>query len=344
MLTIYSDDHRHQHGKAELNHGEMMPVVEKPERAYTILARVREVGLGEVLAPDDFGLDPILRVHSEDFVSFLKTAFDEWAAEHGEIDAFPINWVVRGLRQRCPNHIDGKIGYYAGDAGTPITRGTWKAITASANVALTGARRVAEGERSVFSLCRPPGHHASTDVYNGYCFFNNAAIAAQAMLDRGAARIAILDIDYHHGNGTQEIFYGRDDVLFVSLHADPAEEYPYYLGYADEVGTGRGEGFNLNLPLPIGTTFATYAEAMEKALGRIRDYAPDALIVSLGADTFERDPISRFKLNSDDFSRLGEMTARCGLPTLIVMEGGYAVAELGVNVANYLTAFEGAGR
>lgn len=340
MRTIYSDDHRLQHGKTELNHGVMMPVVEKPSRADTILARIREVGLGEVLAPEDFGTDPVLRVHSPAFVDFLRTAWDEWSALHGEVDAFPINWVVRGLRQARPDHIDGKVGFYAGDAGTPITAGTWKAITASANVALTGGRMVKEGERAAFSLCRPPGHHASTDVYNGYCFFNNAAVAAQYLLDQGARKVAILDIDYHHGNGTQEIFYRRKDVLFVSIHADPKVEYPYFLGYADERGEGEGESFNLNLPLPFGTRREAYDSALAKAIGAIEAYGPDALILSFGADTFESDPISQFKLKSDDFIGIGETLGRMGLPTLIVMEGGYAVDALGVNVANLLSGFE----
>jgi acetoin utilization deacetylase AcuC-like enzyme len=197
----------------------------------------------------------------------------------------------------------------------------------------------------VFSLCRPPGHHASTDVYCGYCFFNNAAVAAQWFRDNGAGRVAVLDIDYHHGNGTQEIFYGRDDVLFVSLHADPNVEYPFYLGYAEERGEGAGEGFNLNLPMPFGTTWDGYRAALDAALARIRDYSPDAVVLSFGADTFQEDPISQFKLNSDDFTRMGEVVGRgLGVPTLTVMEGGYAVDALGVNVANLLQALEGSAR
>jgi acetoin utilization deacetylase AcuC-like enzyme len=343
MLTIYSEDHRLQHGKVELTGGHFIPVVEKPERAETILARIKAVGLGEVRAPERFGVDPIARVHAPHFIRFLETAWDEWVAAHGEIDALPTNWAVRNMRQIVPSSIEGKLGYYASDCGTPITAGTWRAALSSVDVALTGAKLVAADGKPVFSLCRPPGHHASTDVYCGYCFFNNAAVAAQWFRDNGAARVAVLDIDYHHGNGTQEIFYSRDDVLFVSLHADPNVEYPYYLGYAEERGAGAGEGFNLNLPMPFGTIWDRYREALDAALARIRDYGADAVVLSFGADTFQEDPISQFKLNSDDFTRMGEILGRgLGVPTLTVMEGGYAVDALGVNVSNLLQALEGA--
>jgi acetoin utilization deacetylase AcuC-like enzyme len=344
MLTIHSDDHRLHHGKTELTNGLMIPVVEKPQRVEMVLGRIRETGLGEVVPPERFGLDPVLRVHTPEFVEFLRTAWDDWTPSHGEIDAMPTNWLVRGLRQIVPGMIEGRIGYYAGDAGTPITAGTWRAICAAADIALSGAKRVLASSKPVFALCRPPGHHATTDVYAGYCFFNNAAVAAQWLVDQGAARVAILDVDYHHGNGTQDIFYRRGDVLFVSLHADPTQEYPYYLGYADETGAGAGEGANLNLPMPFGTAWDRYAEALAQARSRLADFAPDVLVVSLGADTFKDDPISKFKLESEDFSRMGEAIGRLGLPTLIVMEGGYAVEALGVNVVNFLSAFEGAGR
>jgi len=181
------------------------------------------------------------------------------------------------------------------------------------------------------------------DLYGGYCFFNNAAIAVKALLGKaGAERVAILDVDYHHGNGTQAIFYGRGDVLFVSLHADPAQEYPYFLGYADETGEGKGEGANRNFPMPWGTEWPSYLESLEKGLAIIRDFGPDTIVVSLGVDTFEEDPISRFRLKSDDYLRLGEKIGRLSLPTLFIMEGGYAVEQIGINVVNLLTGFEGA--
>jgi acetoin utilization deacetylase AcuC-like enzyme len=178
-------------------------------------------------------------------------------------------------------------------------------------------------------------------MYGGYCFLNNAAIAAQAFLDGGAHRVAILDVDFHHGNGTQEIFYSRQDVLFLSLHGDPLDAFPFFLGGADETGAGAGEGYNVNYPLPDGTAFDQWSAALEDACRRIGRYRPDALVVSLGVDTFKDDPISTFKLESEDFRRYGARIAGMGLPTLFVMEGGYAVAAIGVNTVNVLTGFEG---
>jgi acetoin utilization deacetylase AcuC-like enzyme len=346
MRTIYSDRHRMQDGRSELNDGRLVPCFEAPRRADLVLARVREVALGPVDAPTAHGMDPILRVHTDAFVSFLRTAWSEWVAEHGDHDALPLTWPTRTLRHdRVPVAIDGKLSYYSLDAGTPITAGTWDAITAAADVALTGVDRLraeTSGAAGVFALCRPPGHHASADVYGGYCFLNNAAIAAQALRDGGAARVAVLDVDYHHGNGTQAIFYERSDVVFVSVHADPAQEYPYFLGYADETGRGPGEGANLNLPLPWGTDWPMYEPALTAAIENIRAQRVDAVVVSLGVDTFEGDPISRFRLQHDDYLRMGERIASLGLPTLFVLEGGYAVEALGRNAVNVLAGFEGA--
>jgi acetoin utilization deacetylase AcuC-like enzyme len=207
-------------------------------------------------------------------------------------------------------------------------------------VALTAQKLVATGERAAFALCRPPGHHAGSDFYGGYCFLNNAGIAAQAFRDQGAKRVAILDVDYHHGNGTQQMFFERDDVLTISLHADPKQEFPYFIGYADEIGHGAGEGYHMNLPLPWGTDWHSYTEALDVALKRIQRYGAEALVISLGLDTFEHDPISRFKLVADDYRRLGDRIAWADLPTLFVMEGGYAVDALGVNTVNVLLGFE----
>lgn len=342
MITVYSADHRHQDGRFELIDGRLQPPVERPRRAEAVLARVREVGLGAIVDAEEFGTGPIERVHDPDYVAFLRTAHDEWRVEHGDGEALPLIWPWRGLRHhRVPDSIDGRLGYFSFDAGTPITAGTWKAATASANVALTGARRLREqGGGAVFALCRPPGHHAARDLYGGYCFLNNAALAAQWLRDNGAGRIAIIDIDYHHGNGTQAIFYDRDDVLFVSLHAHPSQEFPYFLGYEDETGTGAGEGFNLNIPMEWGTEWETYARSLEKAMARLADYRPGGLVVSLGVDTFEGDPISRFRLRTRDYPRIGRLLATLGLPTLFVMEGGYALDEIGANIVGVLTGFE----
>ena len=339
MKSVYSEDHKLHHGRVELIDGQLKPPVEKPERVEMILRSVREVGLGEIIPPEDFGLAPILRVHDEAFVTFLRTAYGEWTEAFGERDALPLNWAVRGFSPKIPKTVEGKLSYYSFDAATPITAGTWRAATSSVNVALTAQRLVSRGEHAAFALCRPPGHHAAADLYGGYCFLNSAAIAAQAFADEGK-RVALLDVDYHHGNGTQSIFYAQSDIFYISLHADPAYDYPYFSGYADERGVGEGEGFNLNLPLPLGTDWQGYEKALGTSFAQIQDFAPDVLLVSLGVDTFADDPISSFTLQPDNFLKLGAQLASLDLPTLFVMEGGYAVEALGKNVTNVLSGFE----
>ena len=344
MLTIYSDAHHLHHGKAELIDGQLLPCFEMPSRADMVLDRVKATGLGPIDGPVDFGRTPLTRVHTERYVDFLQTAWDKWTATGRTHDALPLVWPVRGLRtDRVPQDIDGLLGFHSMDAGVPITAGTWEAVRQSANVALTAMQRISDGANSAFALCRPPGHHAAADYMGGYCYLNNAAIAAQALRDRGAHRVAILDVDYHHGNGTQDIFYRRADILFASLHGDPAVEYPYFLGHADEHGEGEGQGYNHNYPLPHGTGWDRYHDALTDACRKIINYAPDALVISLGVDTFEEDPISKFKLTNSDYLRIGEAIAGIGKPTLFVMEGGYAVEDIGVNAVNVLMGFERRG-
>lgn len=342
MKTVYSDDHRLHAAKLELIEGTLKPAVEKPERADIVLARVREVGLGAVVGPRAFGMEPLGRVHDARFLAFLESAWDMWTASGRDCEALPLVWPVRGLRAIEPDSIDGKLSYFSMDAGTPVTAGTWAAARASADVALTATALVSEGARAAFGLCRPPGHHAAADYYGGYCFLNNAAIAAQWLRDQGAGRVSVLDVDYHHGNGTQAIFYDRADVQFVSLHGDPTTEYPFFLGYADETGEGAGEGFNVNYPLAWGTGFDLWGAALQDACAKVAAYRPDAVVVSLGVDTFEKDPISHFRLKTPDFLEIGRRIAGLGLPTVFLMEGGYAVAEIGVNAVNVLTGFEDA--
>ncbi len=340
MKTVYSDDHHlHDYGQ-ELSFGGFVPAHEMPRRADTVLARVRARNLGEVVAPDSHGLDPVLRVHDAGLVEFLATAWDEWQKIAPGSQPLPLSWPIRSMRQVRPDSVRGRLAFYALDACTPITATSWQAAQSAADVALTGAALIEAGAHAAFALCRPPGHHASRDNFGGYCFLNNAAIAAQRFRDAGAARVAVLDVDYHHGNGTQAIFYDRADVMFASLHGHPATEYPYFLGYADETGEGAGAGFNHNYPLPAGTDWSVFGPALDDAVVRIAAFRPDRLVVSLGVDTFEKDPISKFKLRHDDYFRIGEAIARGGAPTLFVMEGGYAVDEIGVNAVNVLEGFE----
>ncbi len=344
MLTVFSEKHALRDARTELYGGQLVPPFECPVRAEHVLERVRQVGLGEVVAPGEFPLDAVTRVHDADFIRFLETCWSEWRAAGFDGEAIASVWPSRGMQQqRIPAHIEGKLGHYAMAAETSISDGTWEAARASVNVALSAQAALRDGAREAFALCRPPGHHAAGDKFGGYCFINNAAVATQAFLDQGASRVALLDVDFHHGNGSQAIFYDRDDVLFLSLHGDPSDAFPHFLGYADETGAGRGEGFNHNYPMGPGTSFATWSAALADACARIRNYAPDALVISLGVDTYENDPISFFKLASDDFKRYGATIAALGLPTLFVMEGGYAVEEIGLNAVNVLEGYEGRG-
>lgn len=341
MRIFYSDVHRRHAPRRELSGGDLMAAVEVPQRADMIVAALKAADIGDIALPEAFGLRPIIAVHTQSYVQFLQSAHEEWSKDYPGLDALPLIWPMRGLRQRPPASIDGRLGYYSADAGTPITAGTWQAATAAVDVALSATAAVLGGERLSYGLCRPPGHHAAADVMCGYCYLNNAAIAAQWSRDQGAARVVVLDVDYHHGNGTQDIFYARDDVMFVSIHADPDQEFPYFLGYADEVGEGAGNGYTLNLPLPWGTAWAGYAAALDRAVERIETYRPDILVVSFGADTYTGDPISRFRLQALDFAKMGAIVGQLGLPTVVLQEGGYAVEALGGNVVNFLSGVAG---
>ncbi|MGJ7496942.1 histone deacetylase family protein [Variovorax sp. RT4R15] len=344
MRTLYNDQHTLHHGKLEMFRGELVPCFEVPARADFVLQELKRRGLGAIETPGMFDDTVIARVHAPRYVDFLRGAWAEWVAldpANAGRDAFPSYWPIRTFRSDVlPASFAARMGLFSYDAGSPLTSGTWAAAHAGAGCAIAAAQRLLAGDRAAFALTRPPGHHAGADFFGGYCFLNNAAIAAQTLRDAGMARVAVLDIDYHHGNGTQAIFWERADVHFTSLHGDPHTEYPYYLGYADEQGAGAGLGCNRNLPLPRGTGFAAWREALATALQGIAAFRPDALVVSLGLDTFANDPIAGFTLQSADYLAVGEDLARAGLPTVFVFEGGYAVAEVGVNAVNVLEGFE----
>ncbi|HAT29974.1 MAG TPA: acetylpolyamine amidohydrolase [Janthinobacterium sp.] len=344
MLTFYNELHGQHRGRFEIFRGEMVPCFEKPERADMVVAELGRRNLGRIVTPQGVPLTSLERIHTPRYLHFLRHAWSDWLAldpANAEKDAFPAVWPVRTLRDDIePENFCAKLGLYSMDSGTPLTAGTWIAAKTGADCAINAAHALRLGERSSFALTRPPGHHAGADFFGGYCFLNNAALAAQHLLDDGAAKVAILDLDYHHGNGTQSIFYQRADVQFISIHADPRQEYPFYLGHADETGAGAGLGYNMNLPLPKGASTANWFAALETACIRLASYAPEALVVSLGVDTFVGDPLSHFALHSADFLRIGERLAYLGLPTAFVFEGGYAVREIGVNVVNVLEGFE----
>jgi acetoin utilization deacetylase AcuC-like enzyme len=318
----------------ELHNGGFVDYAETPARAEAIVA-----ALGGLEAPADHGEAPILAVHDPGYVDFLKTAAARWAEAGRPGDVMGYIWPIARRRALTLDRIDALAGRYSLDASTPLTADTWSAAYWSSQSALSALDAIRAGERVAFALCRPPGHHAGADYLGGYCYLNTAAIAAQAATDAGSTRVAILDIDYHHGNGTQDIFWSRGDVFYASIHADPATDYPFYWGHADERGEGAGEGATLNLPLPHETGLDGFRRAQEAALAAIADFAPDLLVVSFGADTYAGDPISHFALRTGDYRALARDIAACGWPTLIAMEGGYAVDALGANVAGFLGGF-----
>ena len=348
MITFYNRLHSQHQGKMEMFRGQLVPCFEVPARVDHVLARLEERKLGPVHDPAKFEDAVLATIHTPVYLDFLEHAWGDWVAQdpaNASRDALPSVWPNHGLRNDVlPANFAARLGRFAFDTGSPLTSGTWVAAREGAFCALSAAHAVADGGRSAFVLSRPPGHHAGVDFFGGYCFLNNAALAAQALRDRGLQRVAVLDVDYHHGNGTQAIFYQRADVLVTSIHGDPHTEYPFFLGYADEQGAGVGAGFNLNLPLPRGSGFDVWRDALKLALQRIAEYGAQALVVSLGLDTFEGDPISGFQLRSEDFLRVGEDLASAGLPTVFVFEGGYAVAQLGTNTVNVLEGFvQGSG-
>jgi acetoin utilization deacetylase AcuC-like enzyme len=334
-MRCFFDPRQLRHAPAlELHNGGFMPYAETAARVDSILAAI-----GDTELPADHGEAPLLRVHPQAYLDFLKSAHRDWRAVGRDGDAFPYAFPVIRRRDLHLDRIDARLGRFAMDACSPIAAGTWEAAYWNAQTATSALGVVLAGERTAFALCRPPGHHAGADYVGGYCYLNTAAIAAEAAIATGRTRVAILDVDYHHGNGTQDIFWSRGDVLFVSIHADPSTDYPFYWGHADEIGEGDGAGATLNLPLPRGIGFDAFGEALATAIDGIAAFAPDLLVCSYGADTYVDDPISHFAIRTADYQAIGRRISAIGLPTLIVMEGGYAVDALGENVAAFLSGF-----
>lgn len=316
---------------------------EVPQRAAAILKALGAAGLGAVQEPQDHGLAPILAVHDAGLIDFLQGAFQgSRSAPDDETPLFPNGYfAVRGW-QRRPASWQNQAGYYAIDRDCPILAGTWTAAYWSAQAALTAAGLVRSGQRAAYALCRPPGHHASTSQYGGYCYLNNAAIAARALQGNSGARVAIVDIDYHHGNGTQEIFYADPTVLFCSLHADPDEEYPYFWGGAAELGGGAGLGANRNWPLPAGIDDAAYLATLDQALAVVAAFRPAYLVISAGFDLVQGDPsttTSGFGVTLGGLEQIGGRLAALAVPAVIVQEGGYQIDRLGEMAVRFLAAF-----
>lgn len=282
---------------------------------------------------------PILKVHDAGYIEFLKTAHARWVAAGRPGDVMGYVWPVVARRALDLTRIDALAGRYSMDNSTPLTADSWTSAYWSTQCALSALDAMLAGDKVAVGLCRPPGHHAGADYLGGYCFINQAAVAAQAARDAGIERVAILDIDYHHGNGTQDIFWNRGDVFYASVHADPATDFPFYWGHADETGEGDGVGATLNLPLPQGTEIEVFRAAQGTALAAIAEFAPGLLIVSFGADTFAGDPIANFALQTADYAVLASDIAAAQLPTVVLTEGGYAVDKLGENLASFLSGF-----
>lgn len=325
--------------RAFILRGQIAQNEERPERAERLTAGLAKVGLStEIASP----AAPATRakVHSPRYLDFLAGAHAAWSALPGTGPEVLANTQPRMPHASYPTGIVGRAGWHLGDGASPIGRGTYEAVCRAADTAVAAAEVAATGQNA-YALARPPGHHAAREVAAGHCFLNNAAIAAEVLLAKGA-RPAILDIDVHHGNGTQAITYARGDILFVSIHTDPAVFYPWFWGYAHEAGIGAGEGANINLPLPMGADDAAWLAAISVALGHIARYGADALVLSLGLDVHASDPLGGMSVTTEGIGRAGALLGAAGLPTAIIQEGGYLAPPLTDNIAAFMSAFLGA--
>jgi acetoin utilization deacetylase AcuC-like enzyme len=311
---------------------------EVPDRALRIKDSLEAAGYC-LTAPRDFGGEPLARVHTGRYLKFLEVAYDDWVKLEGTGPEVVANMFPIGKDPGYPDIISGRAGFHMEDLSCPINAGTWRAAYGSAQTALAAADALRVGpDTRAFALCRPPGHHAFAERAAGYCYLNNAAIAAQYLRDHGAKRVTILDVDVHHGNGTQDIFYDRGDVQFVSLHGDPANFSPFFWGYRHQTGRGEGEGATVNFPLPLGISEDDYLMTLDQALEIIGRFNPDALVISLGLDTFKGDPYAAFNITTAGYGRMAAKIYALGRPTVAVLEGGYVCLELGTNLVTFLNA------
>jgi acetoin utilization deacetylase AcuC-like enzyme len=353
MRVVYTPAHLTHDVVRETIAGVSVPAREVPERAERIRAALEADDGFELVAPTEHGLDPILAVHDAGLVRFLEEAWPQARREGAaDIALIPDTLQVGGLFEgfgpesrrliREPAGIPGRAGHWALDTSTPIVAGTYGAARGAVDTALTTVDLVLDGgETAVYGLCRPPGHHAARSMYAGYCYFNNAAIAAESIVGRTGERVAILDLDYHHGNGTEQIFWRRGDVLYVSIHADPDRQYPYFLGRADETGEGPGSGANLNFPLEAGVTDERYLEVLDRALEAIAATPGSIVVVSLGFDTYGHDPICDFALTTPVYYEIGRRVAALGRRLVVLQEGGYHRPTLGENARTWLRGVDG---
>jgi acetoin utilization deacetylase AcuC-like enzyme len=342
MITFYDDTQRLHAPETFVVAGRPTPIPEKPIRIDMLLQGAKAVG-SEVRTPPAISDDILLLAHKQNYLSFLETLRERWANVPNSSDV-PLPNVYAIQRDNLPpitvpEAVVGQAGYYLGDGACPVTSTTLAAAKASAASAVAATRHVMAGATHAYALCRPPGHHAASDLAAGFCFYNNSAIAAE-LLTRAGHRVAILDIDVHHGNGTEAIFYDRADVLTVSIHAHPKRFYPFFWGYENERGRGEGEGFNLNLPQERGLELQGYLVALETALQRIADFKADHIVLACGLDIAIDDPFKGFAITTGDFNIIGKRIAELKLPTVIVQEGGYPSNSLGKNLASFMSGIE----
>jgi len=352
MKVVHTELHHRHDPRFETYLGLPLPAFEAPARADAIRDALTTDGGFEILQPVDHGLEPILAVHDPGLVRFLEEAWP--AAESQRIDreflvadTYPTRGMFEGMSNELvagrpePTAVGGRAGWWGLDSSNPIVAGTYEAARGAVDVALTAVDLVLGGEPAAYGLCRPPGHHAAVSMAGGYCFFNNAAIAAEAIVRTTGEDAAVLDVDVHHGNGTQQIFWRRADVRYVSLHADPLRMYPFFLGHADEVGEGPGAGHNLNLPQPPRASNEAYTADLDRALAWIAEAPGSIVVVSLGFDTYEKDPHGDLALTTSGYHEMGRRVAALGRRLVILQEGGYHVGDLGANAVAWLRGAAG---
>ncbi|WP_420587437.1 histone deacetylase family protein [Ruegeria sp.] len=339
MKVFCDQDRQGQHNPSGfLVNGVMQPNPETPERLDRLLAGVAAGG-HEVHAPEDHGLSPIAAIHSPAYLKFLSTVYERWSRiPDAAPEIFP-NVHPDKRTASYPLSAVAQAGFHITDMSCPIGAYTWEAARWSANCAVSAAQAVLDGDRMAYALCRPPGHHCFSDLAGGFCYLNNSAIAAQLMR-RIHDRVVIIDVDLHHGNGTQGIFYERDDVFTLSIHADPARFYPFFWGHAHETGEGAGLGYNLNIPLPRGTGDEGFLKGLREGLVQVEQFAPGAIVIALGLDAYEGDPFGGLSVSTPGFAEIARMLAALDLPTVIVQEGGYLCDALGDNLHAFLQGFE----
>ncbi len=352
MRAFFSDDQLLHQPRQFMRAGRLCEPTDVPARA-AVLQRALDARGIELVAPPDYGRAPLETVHSPAYLDFLASAFERWMAlatptlEPGievlpNLSPYHSGKIDKTRRGPCPSgSVIAEAGYYLGDLSCPLGPHSWQSILRSAHSAVAAARHVCaphDGNGMAYALCRPSGHHAHADRAGGFCYVNNSAIAAQTLLER-FDKVAVLDVDAHHGDGTQQIFYQRSDVMTISLHADPGSYYPFYTGYATERGHGAGYGYNINFPLPHGTGDAGFLSALDSALDALRDYRPQALVLALGFDTYKHDPISVLQVGLEAYRGVGERIHALGVPTVVVQEGGYEVDAIGIALEAFLAGF-----